>query len=663
TNAALHVDAIPVVEYTHPDALKQLTNADWVPQTMQSKVVEVDGIPVLVQFPFMLQDTQERWFTSNLAASSFETDRKQFLGNNEYGTWRSPLSLQQTQLGNHLALRGDNIGALLLPIGDLQPGATRRFVTLLGQSGSLQASAATINRYRKFEEVDAALEKISDFWNGYLSNLQVNTPEKDLDRMVNIYNPRQCWTTLNWSRYLSFYQLGYGSSRGIGFRDSSQDVMGVLASAPQAASELLLKLLSVQKMDGSAMHQFNPLTMIASEGDSLEREDRPHYYSDDFLWSILAVCSYIKETGKVAFLKTNVPFYDKDREEKPLETGTVLEHLRRGLAFTRKNVGAHGLPLLGFADWNDTVNLPSGAESLFTANLYGRALKEMIALAEFLGDTTSEQEYRQAYDEMQIRVEQAAWDGDWYVRYYDAQGNPIGSKQNQHGQIYVNGQSWAVISGFASEQRAKQAMQSVYERLNTSSGIKLSAPGFNGFDPSIGGITTYPPGAKENGGIFLHANPWAMIAETMLGNGERAYQYYKQINPAARNDQAETFECEPYVYPQNILGDEHPKFGLARNSWLSGTSSWAYQASTQFILGVRPDYRGLTIDPCIPSDWDGFEVVRQCRGKQYRIQVHNPLHHSKGVSRMIVDGKELPGCCVPYDLPGESHQVDIWLGN
>jgi len=409
------------------------------------------------------------------------------------------------------------------------------------------------------------------------------------------------------------------------------------------------------------MHQFNPLSMIATVGDSLEREDRPHYYSDDHLWAILAITAYVKETGDTAFLDEVLPYYEKDKAEQPLETGTVLNHLERGLAFTRGDVGVNGLPLLGFADWNDTINLPTGAESLFTANLYGRALREMAALNDALGNVETARNYRHNYAEMQARSERTAWDGDWYVRYFDADGHAVGSKINDAGKIYLNGQSWPVISGFASQERGELAMDAAYKWLNTRYGIKLSAPGFNGFDPKVGGITTYPPGAKENGGIFLHTNPWAVIAETLLGRGDRAYEYYRQINPASRNNLMEVYECEPYVYPQNILGNEHPQFGLARNSWLSGTASWAYQAGVQHILGIRPEYNGLRLDPCVPAAWDGFDLTRRFRGAVYHIVVHNPEHIQKGIRRLLVDGVEMAGSLIPLSAVGGQHQVEAWM--
>ena len=654
----LNVDVIPVVEYTHPDALKQFTNADWIPQTMQSKVIKDGKFTVLVQYPFMFRDTKINYFTSNLPASSFETDRKKFLGSNEYGTWANPLGLQADELSNTEVQRGENIAALLHHMGVIQPDETRWLVTQLGQEATFEAARAGVDKFRKPEAADSALASIANFWDSYLGTLQVETPVAAMNTMLNIHNPHQCFITKTWSRYLSYYQLGLGA-RGIGIRDSSQDVLAVIAALPDDGKSFLKTLLAFQKRNGSALHQFNPLTMEGSEGDSLEREDRPHYYSDDHLWGILGIAAYLKESEDFAFLDEIIPFYEKDKAGQPLESAPVLEHIKRALTFTRTDTGKHGLPLLGFADWNDTINLPPGAESLFTAHLYGRALTEFIILLKNLGHDSTE--WEAAYVEMRARVEAAAWDGDWYVMYFDHDGAPLGSHKNEKGQIHLNGQSWAVLSGFAAPERARKAMDAVYERLNTKYGLKLSAPGYNGFDSKVGGVTTYPPGAKENGGIFLHPNPWAMIAETMLGNGERAYEYYAQINPAGKNNLIDIYESEPYVYPQNILGDEHPQFGLARNTWLSGTASWIYQAGTQYILGIRAEYNGLQVDPCIPSAWDGFKAVRKFRGSLMRIAIHNEKHVSKGVVKMTVDGQAVEGNLIP-PLDGGEHQVEVWMG-
>jgi len=657
----LEIDAIPVIEYTHPDALKQFTNADWAPQTMQSKAYHQDGLVILTQYPFMFKDWRINYFTSNRPISSFESERRRFLGDNEYGTWAAPLSLEQPELSSYEALRGDNIAALMHHLGTLEPSETVRIITQLGQAASVESALPGIRHYRDPAAVEKALQALAAFWDDYLSRFQVQTPDASTNSLLNVHNPRQCHTTKNWSRYLSLYQLGLGA-RGIGFRDSSQDAMGVVGHMPTETKTLLKQILQVQKCDGSTMHQFNPLTMIANEGDSREVKDAPRYYGDDHLWIVLAVTAYLRETGDLAFLDEVIPYYEKDQEKHPIERNTVHDHLRRALAFTRHSVGTHGLPLVGFADWNDTVNLRAGAESLFVANLYGTALREMIALAQHLGDTHTVAQYTADYETMKKRVNVHAWDGEWYVRYFDADGAPIGSRANQTGQIYANTQSWPVISGFAPPDRARVALESVYRQLNTPAGIKLSTPGYDGFDPAKGGITTYPPGAKENGGIFLHANPWVIIAETITGHGDRAFEYYRQINPVTRNDVIDQFECEPYVYPQNILGDEHPQFGLARNSWLSGTASWAYQAATQYILGIRPTYEGLSINPCIPNAWEGFRATREFRGTVYHIEIHNPRHICKGVKSVRVDGQEIDGNIVPVLSDARTHHVRVVMG-
>jgi cellobiose phosphorylase len=667
TAEAIELDAVPLIEYTHFDALKQFTNADWVPQTMQSEVHDGGaGRKILAQFAFMNKAQRQTFFSASVPVSSFETDRRVFLGDNEYGTFQQPKSLLAAELSSTLALRGDNIGALLLPLGPLAPGETKRFVTLLTQqegapSESLARARALFEKYSSHETIAAELGTMRDGWAEYLGHVQVNTPDPSMNSMLNVHNPRQCYMTKNWSRDLSLYQLGFGG-RGIGFRDSSQDVMGVMSAMPGEALELIEKLLSVMKANGSAMHQFYASTMVATEGDAREMEDRPKYYGDDHLWIVFAVCAYLKETGDLRFLDKVLPYYEKDKNGAAQYHGTVFEHLQRALEFTRQNVGKHGLPLLGFADWNDTVNLKTGAESLFVANQYGKALLDLIELSEFLGQAELVARYRGDYEHMRNLVNEYAWDGEWYVRYFDHDGSPIGSKRNAQGQIWTNGQSWPVISGFAPPDRARIALDSVHRLLNTPNGIKLSSPGYNGYDPAKGGVTTYPPGAKENGGIFLHSNPWVMIAETLLGNGDRAFEYYNQINPAAKNDVIDVYECEPYVYAQNILGNEHPLFGLARNSWLSGTASWCYQAGVKHILGISPCYAGLEVNPCIPRAWDGFSVLRRFRGAEYAITVTNPEHVSKGVARVAVDGLPIAGNILPVFNDGKKHVVEVVLG-
>ncbi|MGL1893157.1 MAG: glycosyl transferase [Spirochaetaceae bacterium] len=653
--SAVEIDIIPVVEYTHFEAIKQFNNADWVPQTMQSKLVK-DGIyTILTQCAFMKKDKEVNYVTSNREVSSFETDRKNFLGNNGYGTFAAPLSLNQPELSNYQALREDNIAAQLFHLGLVSTGSTERVITQLGQYTNFEFELKEMSKYRSEINVDKAFSDLKNHWDNYLDRFQVKTPSKDFDTLVNIHNPKQCLTTKNWSRFLSLYQLGLGA-RGIGFRDTSQDLIGVMGLCPEETTVMLKKLLSTQRANGSAMHQFFPLSMEATCGDSEEMEDRPDYYGDDHLWIVQTVAEYLKESGDFAFLDEVVKFYDKDEE------ATVLEHLKRSIEFTRNNRGSHGIPLLGFADWNDTVNLPTGSESIFNANLYSKALNELIELLEFTGDNKTVKIYKNYFADNQKAVNDVMWDGDWYVRYFDQNGAPIGSKKNEYGSIFTNAQSWTVMSGVATDERAKVALDSVYDKLNTKNGIKLSWPGYNGYQEDLGGVSTYPPGAKENGGIFLHSNPWVMIAETMMGNGDRAFEYHNQINPITKNDKIDEFECEPYVYPQNILGDEHEQFGLGRNSWLSGTASWCYQAATKYILGIKPDYIGLNINPCIPTKWDGFEVTKFYKNATYNITVKNPNHVSKGIKQLTIDGKDIDGCRAPIFDDGKEHTVIAIMG-
>ncbi len=662
TGKDMEIDAVSVVEYTHFDAMKQFNNADWVPQTMQSRCIsEKNGRLTLIQYAFMRRETNVNFFTSSYPISSFESDRKRFLGDNEYGTWSNPLSLQMEELGNYEANRGNNIGALLHHLGSIKSGETKSFTTQLGQEQSFEKARPGIEKYRNPEAVKKALDEISGFWSGFLSRMQVETPDPNIDSMLNIHNPRQCFITKNWSRYLSYYQLGIGT-RGIGFRDGSQDVMGVIDRIPEESKELLKWLMMVQRKSGNAMHSFNPLTMEASKGETGDWPDRPQYYGDDHLWIILAVTAYLKETGDMKFLKEVIPYYEKDKDSQHQESGTVMDHMKRALSFTSNDKGQHGLPHLGFADWNDTVNLRTGSESLFNTHLYGKGLLEMVELCNYLGDTAEAESYKAEYDRLKETFNQTCWDGEWYVRYFDSDGTPLGSHKNEYGKIYLNAQSWPLISGMALTDRAEKALDSLNKLLNTPKGVKVSWPGFDGYDRTRGGITTFPPGAKENGGIFLHTNPWVVIAETILGHGERAYEYFSQINPAAKNDIVDEYECEPYVYAQNILSDEHPQFGLGRNSWLTGTASWMYQAGTRFIRGIRPCYNGLEIDPCIPKKWDSFKGLRKHKDASENIEVKIRKHINRGISQLKVDGKEINGNIVPVFRDNKYHSIEAVIG-
>ncbi len=449
---------------------------------MQSRCIqEKDGLLTLVQYAFMRRETNVNFFTSNHPISSFESDRKRFLGDNEYGTWSNPLSLQKKELGNYEAHRGDNIGALLHHLGSLKPGETKSLYYPAGSGAEFRKSPSGIEKYRNPEAVKKAYNEMNGFWDEFLSRMQVETPDPDMNSMLNIHNPRQCFITKNWSRYLSYYQLGMGT-RGIGFRDGSQDVMGVIDHIPEESKELLKQMMMVQRKNGSAMHSFNPLTMEGSKGEIDDLSDRPQYYGDDHLWIVLAVTTYLKETGDMEFLEEVIPYYKEKKESQLQESGTVLDHMKRALDYTRNDKGQHGLPRLGFADWNDTVNLRTGAESLFNTHLYGKDLLEMIELCDYLGDMAGVKFYQAEYDELKETFNRTSWDGEWYVRYFDSDGTPLGSHKNENGKIYINAQSWSLISGMALPERAKKALDSLNRLLNTAKGIKVSWPGFDGYD-------------------------------------------------------------------------------------------------------------------------------------------------------------------------------------
>ena len=485
--------------------------------------------------------------------------------------------------------------------------------------------------------------------------------------MVNIWNAYQVMVTFGLSRSASYFESGIG--RGMGFRDSNQDLLGFVHFIPDRARRRLLDLAATQLPDGGAYHQYQPLT-------GLGNHDIGGGFNDDPLWLVLAVAAYLKETGDWLILDEPVPFDSAPGTEAPLYT-----HLQRSMEYTLARLGPHGLPLIGRADWNDCLNLNvlsstpgqpfqtaankdgRTAESVLIAGLFVMSAQEMEAMALHRRGQMEAEVYRRAASSMEQAVWVAGWDGEWFRRAYDNSGQPIGSRECREGQIFIEPQGICVLAGLGLQDgRAQQALNSVAARLATPHGIVLVQPAYSRYYLSLGEISTYPPGYKENGGVFCHTNPWIMIAETRLGRGDAAHAYYLQINPSAREDLSDLHRCEPYVYAQMIAGRDAPLPGVAKNSWLTGTAAWNYVAITQWILGIRPEYDGLRIDPCIPSSWDGYSVMRRFRGRSYQIHVHNPKHVCRGVSLIKLDGRDFSGACIPPDLPGEEHTVDVWLG-
>ncbi len=486
--------------------------------------------------------------------------------------------------------------------------------------------------------------------------------------MVNIWNAYQCMTTFNLSRSASYFESGIG--RGMGFRDSTQDLLGFVQMVPEKAHERLIDLASTQLSNGGAYHQYQPLT---KRGNNAVGSN----FNDDPLWLILAVAAYLKETGDLSILQTQAPYDNQPGTETPM-----FEHLQRAFNYTLERLGPHGLPLIGRADWNDCLNLncfsvtpgesfqttenKAGgvAESIFIAGLFLLAGSELEKIALIQKETAFAQQVRQHMNAMENAINEHGWDGNWFRRAYDYFGDVLGSQKNSEGKIFIEPQGICVMANVGLENgNAQKAMDSVYKFLNSEHGVVLVQPAFTQYDPKYGEITSYPPGYKENASVFCHTNPWVMIAETRLGRGDLAMDYYKKINPSARERISNVHRCEPYVYAQTIAGKDAPTQGEAKNSWLTGTAAWNYVAITQHILGIQPDYDGLVIDPCIPANWPGFSVTRKVRNAVYEIQVNNPQQKQKGVKQILVDGKPHPRTTpIPYFSDGQAHQVEVWLG-
>ena len=452
--------------------------------------------------------------------------------------------------------------------------------------------------------------------------------------------------------------MNRGIGRGLGFPDSNQDLLGFVHMVPARARERILDISATQLKSGGAYHQYQPLTKRGNNDVGSGFNDDPH-------WLILGVAAYLKETGDWSILDELVPFENEPGLERPL-----YEHLQRSLDYTMQRLGPHGLPLIGRADWNDCLNLNcfsetpgqsfqttvnkdgKVAESVFIAGLFVLAAKELAAMAEHLRRGREARMYLRQAAKMERTVSKYGWDGDWFVRAYDDSGQPIGSRTNREGRIFIESQGICVMAGIGlKDGRARRALTSVQRHLATPHGIVLLQPAFTKYHLHLGEISSYPPGYKENAGIFCHNNPWIMIAETMLGHGDRAFDYYLRINPSAREKIGQLHRCEPYVFAQMIAGKDAPTHGEAKNSWLTGTAAWTYHAATQWILGIRAEYEGLRVDPVVPSKWKRFVVTRRFRGNTYKIEVTNPKKKQRGVRKLWVDGRELAGNLLPVQPP------------
>ena len=638
--------------------------------------VEVEGSVIYHKTEYRERRDHFAFYSVNAPIAGFDTQLHEFTG--LYNGFDAPAAVMEGRSRDSVASGWQAIGSHMLDV-PLAPGEARDFVFVLGYAENREDekfiapgvinkknALALIERFPDGKAVEDAARELSAYWNELLSVYDLRTPDEKLARMVNIWNPYQCMTTFNMSRSTSLFESGIG--RGMGFRDSNQDVLGFVHLIPARARERILDIAATQFRDGSAYHQYQPLTKKGNH-------DIGSGFNDDPLWLIAAVAAYIKETGDFAILDESVP-YDSD----PNDTGSLLEHLFASYTHVMENLGPHGLPLIGRADWNDCLNLNSAsisadessqtnditdgrvAESVMIAGMFVLFVPDLTELLERKGEAKKAAETRRSVDAMREAVLAHGYDGDWFLRAYDASGRKVGGKACAEGKIFIESQGFCVMAGIgADDGKAARALASVREHLDTEHGILLQQPAYSRYDPHLGEITSYPPGYKENAAIFCHNNPWIVCAEAVLGNGARAFELYRKIAPAYREPISERHRMEPYVYAQMIAGRDAANFGEAKNSWLTGTAAWNFVAISQYILGIKPDFDGLRIDPRVPPDWESYRVNRRFRGAVYEITVRNPRGVCRGVASVSVDGKEIDGNLLPVFDRG-THTVEVTLG-
>ena len=615
-------------------------------------------------------------YAVNAPVDGFDTDRDSFLG--AYGENSAPSVVVNDQSKNSVASGWAPVGSHHLKVA-LEPGEEKTYIFVLGyvenpvnekwvgraEDGIINRAPADalLARFDTTEKADDALAELKAYWDKLLGHFSISSSDEKLDRMVNVWHQYQCMVTFNMSRSASYFESGIG--RGMGFRDSCQDLLGFVHLIPDRARERILDIAATQFEDGSAYHQYQPLT---KKGNA----DIGSGFNDDPLWLIAAAAAYIKETGDYSILDESTP-YDSD----PSKATDFMEHLRRSFNYTINHLGPHGLPQIGRADWNDCLNLncfseepgesfqtfgPSegpNAESVFIAGMFVKYGKDYVKICRHKGLCDEADTAQKAIEQMEKTVMDAGWDGEWYLRAYDHYKHKIGSKECEDGKIFIEPQGFCVIAEIGKDEGlCLKAMQSVEKYLDTKYGIVLLQPPYHRYHVELGEISSYPPGYKENAGIFCHNNPWISIAETVIGRGNRAWQVYTRTCPAYIEDISEIHRTEPYVYSQMIAGKDAPNFGEAKNSWLTGTAAWTFLDVSQYILGIRPDYDGLIIDSCIPDTMDGFTAKRKFRGNTYHITVRNPAHVQKGVTKLIVDGTAIDGNMIPA-INGTGHDVTV----
>ena len=639
--------------------------------------VEVIGSTIYHKTEYRERRNHYAIYSVNTPVDGFDTSRDAFLGAYRYAA--NPEVVEKGQATNSIASGWSPIASHQINM-TLAPGETRSFVFVLGyienpEDDKWEAPGiinkkpanAMLAKYQSDADVEKAFAELNTYWNELLSKYTVRSSNEKVDRMVNIWNQYQCMVTFNMSRSASYYESGIG--RGMGFRDSCQDLLGFVHLIPDRARQRIIDIASTQFEDGSAYHQYQPLT---KKGNS----DIGSGFNDDPLWLIAGTSAYVRESGDTSILTEAVPFDNDMSKAAPL-----MNHLKRSFDYIVNHKGPHGLPLIGRADWNDCLNLncfsehpgesfqtfgPSEgpvAESVFIAGMFVKYGEEYAQLCELMNDQAEADRARAEVQKMYDAVLKDGWDGEWFVRAYDAYGNKIGSKECEEGQIYIESNGFCPLAGIGvKEGLAEKALDSVKERLDTKYGVMILQPAYTRYHLELGEISSYPPGYKENAGIFCHNNPWVSIAETVIGRGDRAFEIYQKTCPAYVEEFSEIHRTEPYVYSQMVAGRDAKFHGEAKNSWLTGTAAWTFVNVSQHILGVYPTHKGLSIDPCVPKGFGDFELTRKFREGTYNIKVVNPDNVEKGVKSVTVDGKTLSGCIVPYEKGKTHYDVVVTMG-
>ena len=639
--------------------------------------VEIDGSTIYHKTEYRERRNHYAIYSVNHPIDGFDTIRDEFLG--AYRGAHEPEVVELGHSKNSVASGWSPIASQQINL-TLEPGESESLIYVLGYIENPQdekweapnvvnkaRAKKMLARYATDELFNEAFSDLNEYWSSLLSKYEVKSANPEVNRMVNIWNQYQCMVTFNMSRSASYYESGIG--RGMGFRDSCQDLLGFVHLIPDRARERIIDIASTQFEDGSAYHQYQPLT---KKGNS----DIGSGFNDDPLWLIAGTSAYVRETGDTSILDEMVPFDNDTSKAKPL-----MEHLKRSFDYIVNHKGPHKLPLIGRADWNDCLNLncfsehpgesfqtfgPSEgpvAESVFIAGMFVKYGKEYADLCSLKGDNIESFRALREVDTMYNSVLESGWDGDWFLRAYDAYSHKVGSKECNEGQIYIEPQGFCVLAGIGvKEGLAKKALDSVKERLDTKYGVMILQPAYTKYHLELGEISSYPPGYKENAGIFCHNNPWVSIAETVIGRGDRAFEIYKKTCPAYIENISEIHRTEPYVYSQMVAGADAKFHGEAKNSWLTGTAAWTFVNISQYILGVYPTHQGLSINPCIPESFGDFTITRKFREGTYNITVKNPSNVEKGVKSMTVDGKPVDGCVIPYVKGQTEYNVEVVMG-